>query len=282
MGFRTRFTRRMTFGLLVGLAVVVGAAACGDDDDDDADDDNSNGGTVEATMDDARTDDTQEVEDIVTQAIESSGANADFFFDHVTDNLIETVLFSTREECEANADECIGEPGSVQAIADAAIDGDTATANVTADFGAFAVGLVREDDVWKVDSLDALSDEVADGTTLVDLTLAEFAFVFDDVALPADGNVAFRVMNEGEQAHEVVIVEIPADIPIEEALDSLAGDAEPAGLKLFVRPGQEVNMAFESPLEPGRYAMLCFFPDTDDPAFTPHIEKGMLAEFTVG
>jgi hypothetical protein len=40
-------------------------------------------------------------------------------------------------------------------------------------------------------------------------------------------------------------------------------------------------MAFEAPLEPGRYALVCFFPDTDDPEMTPHAEKGMASEFTV-
>jgi hypothetical protein len=40
-------------------------------------------------------------------------------------------------------------------------------------------------------------------------------------------------------------------------------------------------MAFEAPLAPGKYALVCFFPDTSDPNFTAHIEKGMLAEFEV-
>jgi hypothetical protein len=56
----------------------------------------------------------------------------------------------------------------------------------------------------------------------------------------------------------------------------------PIALKVFIRPGQEdVDIAFAEPLAPGKYALVCFFPDTDDPEFTAHVEKGMLAEFTV-
>jgi hypothetical protein len=53
--------------------------------------------------------------------------------------------------------------------------------------------------------------------------------------------------------------------------------------KVFLMPGQEdVDMAFNAPLAPGKYALVCFFPDTADPEFLPHIEKGMIATFIVG
>jgi hypothetical protein len=52
-------------------------------------------------------------------------------------------------------------------------------------------------------------------------------------------------------------------------------------LKVFIRPGQVVDMAFGGSLEPGQYALVCFLPDTSDPEFTAHIDKGMFAEFTV-
>ena len=40
------------------------------------------------------------------------------------------------------------------------------------------------------------------------------------------------------------------------------------------------TLAF-SGLAPGRYVLVCFFPDVTDPEFTGHIDKGMIAEFTV-
>jgi hypothetical protein len=241
-------------------------AACGDDD---------GGG------DGASAEEIAAVEDVIRQTFGASGAESEYFFAHVTDNLISSVLFSTREDCMANADECIGEPVPPQSVTDTAIDGDTATSVATADFGTFEVGLIREEEVWKVDSLRAVSDDVPEGAAIVDLGLTEFAFTFDEAAIPADGNFGFHVTNDGEQAHEVGVASIDPDVDLMEAIAALGEDEEPVGFKLFIQPGQEVDMAFAAPLEPGRYAMVCFFPDTDDPEGTPHVEKGMVAEFTI-
>lgn len=255
---------------LVGLvAVALGGAlifsvACGGGDDE------------------ASPEEIQAVEDIMRQAFESSGENADFFFAHVTDNLIETVLLSTREECEANAAECIGEPTTVESVSGTQIDGDTATSTVVSDFGTLEVGLLREDDVWMVDSLAAASDEVPEGAAIVDLGLSEFAFQFNADDIPADGNFAFHATNTGAQAHEVVVVNLPLDANLEETIERIETEEEPpVAFKVYIQPGQEVDMAFEAPLEPGRYALVCFFPDTADPEMTPHYLKGMVAELTV-
>jgi hypothetical protein len=60
----------------------------------------------------------------------------------------------------------------------------------------------------------------------------------------------------------------------------------PAGVEVIggiapVAPGDEGWLAFTSRLDPGRYLMICFLPDTSDPAGTPHAAKGMLSEFNV-
>jgi hypothetical protein len=78
----------------------------------------------------------------------------------------------------------------------------------------------------------------------------------------------------------VGVAPIPADVPLEEAIEAVDESAVVA-FKLFIVPDQEVDVAFDAPLEPGRYALVCFFPDTDDPERTPHAFKGMLAEFTI-
>lgn len=252
-------------GLLLS-GMLAFTTACGDDDDD--------GPSAEEIG---------EVEDIATRAFESSAENADFLFAHVTDNWLETVFFASREECQANAADCIGEPAAVEAISDTRIDGDTATTVVTSDFGRFQLGLVREGGAWKVDSLRAASDEVPGGAKSVELALAEFYFTFDEADIPADGNLAFRVRNGGAQVHEVVVVNIPEGVELMEALESVGTEeVAPVAFKVFIMPGQEVDMAFEEPFEPGKYALVCFFPDTDDPEFLPHIEKGMIATFIVG
>lgn len=250
--------------LLVGLLIVFAAGACGDGDDG------------------ASAEEIQEVEDIIRQLVGSSGDDAEFVFAHVTDNAIETIFFSpSREECAANADECIGEPGTVESLSGTEIDGDTATSRVTADFGTYDVTLVREDDVWKLESLEAAPDEVPEGAAVVDLGLSEFAFQLNPDDIPADGNFAFRATNRGAQVHEVAVAPIPAGIDPLDALETV-DESSVVGLKAFIIPGQEVDMTFfEAPLQPGRYVLVCFFPDTDDPEFTPHVFKGMIDEFTI-
>lgn len=251
--------------LLAAIALAVAATAC-DDDDDEA---------SEAEI--------QEVEEVFTRTFESSGENADYFFEHVTDNLIQTVLFApSREECEAAAAECIGAPGEVERISGTEIDGDQASLTVDSNFGTYDVGMVREDDVWKVDTFQAVSDEVPDGAEVIDLELTEFLFTFDPDEIPSDGNFAFNATNDGEQVHEVVVISIPEDGDLQSAIEAAgAGEVEPLAFKVFIQPGQDVNVAFEEPLAPGRYGLVCALPDTSDPEMPPHFEKGMLAQFTV-
>jgi hypothetical protein len=117
---------------------------------------------------------------------------------------------------------------------------------------------------------------------VVDVDLAEFAFTFDRDAIPSDGNVAFRARNEGAQSHEAVLIAIPEGSTLEEAVGAVAEEeAPPLAAKIFILPGEEVNMALEEPLAPGAYAFVCFLPDTDDPEFGAHVDKGMVAEFSV-
>jgi hypothetical protein len=48
-----------------------------------------------------------------------------------------------------------------------------------------------------------------------------------------------------------------------------------------VAPGAKLTVALAEPLASGRYALVCFLPDTDEgEEGTPHAFKGMLAEFT--
>lgn len=249
---------------LVGMLIAVGGAACGD------------GGDGKASAEEIAA-----VEDVINQLSNSTGENAEYVFGHVTDNFLESVFFSSREDCQANAADCIGEPSPAQTFLNTEIAGDTATSTVTLDFGTVEIGLVRQDDVWMADSLQATSDEVPEGAASVDLGLSEFAFTLDDADIPADGNFVFHATNNGAQAHEIIVAPIPADVPLEDTLEGIGEDQPPAGLKIFIRPGQELDMAFDAPLTPGRYALVCFFPDTSDPEGTPHAEKGMLGEFTI-
>ena len=187
-----------------------------------------------------------EVEDIASRTFQSSPAEADFFFAHVTDNLLKTVLFSSREDCMANAVECIGEPSPVLEMKATAIDGKKAHTTVVAPFGTFVLRLIRENGMWKVDAMEATSDDLPPGVKSVDLHLVDFAFDFKAADIPSSGTFGFHVKNDGHQAHEVVVVKLPPGGSVEDALSQMGDDEEPAGLKLFIQPGQTVDMAFQS------------------------------------
>jgi hypothetical protein len=254
--------------MLVALGLVLGVAsvACGDDGDDEP-----------------SPEEIAAVEEVLNQVLSAGPEQADYFFEHTTDNLIETALFSNREDCQANVEECLGEPLPPGELSGTTIDGDTATAMFTVEFGTFELHLVNEDDVWKVDIFQAASDEAPEGAASVDIGLREFAFDFEEGDIPDDGNFVFNASNTGGQPHEIVLLPIAAEGSLEEAMGGLGDDVQPAGLKIFVQPGQEdITMAFASPLAAGRYAVVCNFPDITDPEMTPHSEKGMLAEFTIG
>jgi hypothetical protein len=45
--------------------------------------------------------------------------------------------------------------------------------------------------------------------------------------------------------------------------------------------GETKNIVFKQPLESGKYALVCCYPDMDDAAGAPHCGKGMIREFTV-
>jgi hypothetical protein len=66
----------------------------------------------------------------------------------------------------------------------------------------------------------------------------------------------------------------------------LASPTLPTGVEFIgavfaEEPGDDTNMVFTQPLEPGHYIMVCFLPDVNDPEETPHALKGMLSDFNI-
>ncbi|MBI2913070.1 MAG: hypothetical protein HYY03_04040 [Chloroflexi bacterium] len=223
------------------------------------------------------------VEQTIREVASYGGEDVDAFLERVTDNFLLIFNGFTRDECRDNADECVGEPAESVTLSNTSVDGDEATTDAA--FGGqpgFHLYLVREDGVWKVDDISDITKEIPDGVTKVDLELNEFAFGFNRADVK-DGDFAFAVKNVGNQHHVVAVSRIPEDLDLEEAI---ASGEEPEGAEDIVdkgpfRPGDEGSVVFDEPLEPGRYVLLCFLPDTEDPDKTPHFQKGMYAEFTV-
>ncbi|HWO93767.1 MAG TPA: hypothetical protein VNL92_03295, partial [Dehalococcoidia bacterium] len=162
------------------------------------------------------------------------------------------------------------------------IEGDSATLTLEGDGITFGVGLIKDGDEWKADRLFVPNDDIPSGTEVVEIGLAEFAFN-GDLESPAvtSGDFAFHVTNEGQQPHELVLVALPEGRPIEELVQDESFQPEPILVRTTYEPGDESDVALPAPLEPGRYGLVCFLPDTDDPEGTPHAFKGMVAEFTV-
>jgi len=253
------------FAVLALVALTAFAAACGDDDGKE--------GEIKDTA------------DAIVKAY--NDGDVDAFLSYYTDSGIESGFGATREEAQQFLAEGLGEPPlTLRSISSIEVDGDTATADVDLVFGRLLQPerdtFVKEAGVWRIDSAEELSPEIPSDVTAIDLRTPDFAFDFDAGAI-TDGDIAFRVENVGEQPHQVILSKIPEDLDLEAALQS---EETPPGVEdiavlEFVDVGAKTNMVFTESLEPGRYVLLCFFPDTEDPEGTPHVFKGMQAEFNV-
>jgi len=233
--------------------------------------------------------DREEVERTVKELASYGAEDVDAFLEGVTDNALENFFGFTREECKENAQDCVGDPSESTSLANTKVSGDTATTEGTFSSGdeeggeeTFLLSLVREDGKWKLDGLANRPQEIPEGVKKVDLELNEFAFGFNASEI-TDGNFAFAAKNVGAQNHQVGVLKVPADLDIQEFIQSaeeVAG-VEDIAFTLPFPPGAEYNVVFDQPLEPGRYALLCFVPDKEDPEKTPHALKGMISEFTI-
>ncbi len=134
---------------------------------------------------------------------------------------------------------------------------------------------------WKISNEEELTAPILSGSAVVDVKLQEFSFGYDSSqVVSATGPFALKASNIGKQTHEIQLVRIDNKTPI---LDLLHED-EPEGVSFLggadeIKPGESKTVSFVSPLNAGRYAFVCFAPDTDG---TPHALKGMYSEFTIG
>jgi hypothetical protein len=269
--------------MLAALAAGVlafGAAACDDDSGDGGE------GTAAPTSADPEAD----VEAAVRSFIDSWNAgNVADLLALFTDQGVEQTFQATRAEAEAALGEFIGSPQATlgEIVNTVVTADDTATAEVTFFFGKGGapqqVSLVLQGADWKIDGLQYITGEVPSGATAVDISLQEFAFVYEKSGITG-GNVAFNVTNTGQQPHEMILFTIPADADVQEILQSeeeeIPGVEEVAAVGPFA-PGTETTAVFDGELASGRYLLACFLPDADDPEMTPHAFKGMVTDFTV-
>jgi uncharacterized cupredoxin-like copper-binding protein len=114
------------------------------------------------------------------------------------------------------------------------------------------------------------------------LRIGEVDFTFSIPATIAPGYHMIRVRNNGAEPHEVVLVQLPLAVSIADFARAAVnpGSAPPPGKPVGgmtgLQPGSEA--AFAADLVPGKYGLICFFPDERG---APHFTRGMMTEFTV-
>jgi hypothetical protein len=255
-------------------------AACGGDDDDDIGDplSPSAGGSRE-----------RQVEQAIQSALDAYNAgDVNTFLSYWTDEGLREEFGASRQQILASPDEYLGgPPRTVRDFSDTSVRNDSAFTKVE-----FAVGkaIQREDMIlllqsgaWKINASTQAKVDIPGGTDAIDVDLDEFSFEFDASDIK-DGNIAFKADNVGDQPHELVLVKVPANFSLSQLLDDASG-APPADVEILgytmADPGEEANLVFTEDLAAGRYLMVCFLPDTQDPQQTPHAAKGMLSEFNI-
>jgi hypothetical protein len=266
--------------LLAALTLIATAVltACGDDDDDEA---GITGTPATPTQEEAAAQQT------VRQALEAyNRQDIATFITFWTDRGLQDEFGVTRQEIAANPADFAGPPQTIRSFTETEIEGNEASTDAEFVIGRGVLlqrlNLVRQDGTWKIDSTEPLQARVPSGVTTVDVEMKDFAYEYD-MSKIGDGNIAFKAENTGSQPHEIVLLKVPPDFNLEQALQS---PVEPAGVETIallppVDRGDEGMLVFTDKLEPGRYLMICFLPDTSDPQGTPHALKGMTSEFDV-
>jgi hypothetical protein len=245
-------------------------AACSDDDGGSSDDEAAVRSAIDGQI-----------------AAEASG-DANAYLPHVTDNWLKTVVGGTRDDVKA--DPSLFQSDDAPQINDISVSGNKATAKISFNDPASRlvygneVDLVKEDGAWKSDVLHVVSaSDVPSSSKKVNVGLKEFAFDFSANQITSKDNLVFHVENKGKQSHMMVISKIPADANLQQLLqaeDTPPGVEDVGGAFLF-SPGDEADVVLKDKLAPGRYVMLCFVGDEDDPEHVPHVAKGMVSDFTV-
>jgi hypothetical protein len=294
--------RKYLWPLLAALMAVslLAFTACSDDDDDSDDGDAASAEEIAAV---------EEVVAAILATDPTDQSQVDFWLAHMSDEVLEGFFGTTRDDCAAEAEECIGEGAEAESFEGTSVTGDTARTTVTdADGGTFTLALALEEETWVISEIRFGPAEVPAGVTAIDVQLNEYAFGFNRSSIE-DGNIAFPFENIGEEAHELVILQTNEDFDVNEVIAAYLGeegedggedpaaspsaDAEeeggspedelPPGVdNLYfggiAGPGGGGIAVFEEPLEPGTYTLICLFPD---PEGTPHAELGMTADFEV-
>ena len=123
------------------------------------------------------------------------------------------------------------------------------------------------------------SEEIEADAVRVDVVAKDYSFDFNPEVKA--GRTSFVLVNEGKEAHFMLIFKLKDGVTLDEALameDSSGVIEGEWGSKTAAPDGtDEEVVTFD--LEPGTYGMVCFVPGPDG---APHAFLGMKSEFVVG
>lgn len=139
--------------------------------------------------------------------------------------------------------------------------------------------LVQDGDYWKLDGFGAAAPTVEGDTTVVGVSLTDYAFTFNVSSVVQPEVLQFQVRNDGAELHELVLFRMPEGVTVEDIVADPEGTIpEDAFIgAVFAAPGEQTDMVLVG-LEPGKYVAICFIPTPDG---VPHFAEGMIAEFEV-
>jgi len=274
-----RIGARAATALLIAGALTMGLTACSDDEGDEEDI-----AAIRAVID--------------ANLAADASSDVEAYLATVSDDFIENVygVFGLDAQTfpEVAADGFLGgEPHPFTgADAKVKVDGDTATA-VVADSSPDVPSLtwieasfVKVDGKWLMDNLNPTeADDTPDDAQEIEVSLVDFAFEFDEDQIESGKPTVWKITNDGDQPHIMVVSKIPNDANLDQLLQS---DDTPPGVtdisdSFIFEPGESGDVTVEKPLEPGRYVFLCFVSDPPDDFENgvPHFAKGMVADFTI-
>ncbi|ALA56898.1 hypothetical protein [Nitrospira moscoviensis] len=124
---------------------------------------------------------------------------------------------------------------------------------------------------------------VSTSEPIPDLIMTPRDFHFDLSKPITAGTQTIQVNNGGTQPHEVVVVKLEPGASVKDFIASFEpGASGPPPGRLaggLVGLDRGRRAFFTATFEPGRYALMCFFPDQK--TGQPHFAEGMISEFTV-
>lgn len=260
-------------GLVIAVVGLMALAGCGDDDDSDTAATTSAPPAVRNTV-------TTPIEAGAEADPAASGGEASEAYCTLARELNQQDSFPTAdqlEEYQALAPDAVAEEVEAIATAFAAADGDpakifgdpdtSAAIEALTAFEAEACGLEPPQDPGVT--------EIDPTATRIEVTASDYAFAVD---LPTTaGRYSLVMANDGAEPHLMVLAQLEPGVTLGDAMASQGQEGVAASFESDVAPpGSEAVVTAD--LTPGDWILICPIPDAEG---TPHVEHGMIHEFTV-